>query len=203
MTKTTRLMAGLVLAASGGMGWPGEVEATNRLPGAGAIELLPSSCLRPCDALLAGRASAQTPGRFRFRDIETLVAMRLAVEGAATRLARPGCQELFADFADASGQRLSTKLVASGKSPADAFSLLRFLDDRTAPQCWGRRTLAFTETGSWFIRVCGEEFKHAFRRNRTATEIIVIHEFLHALGLRENPPASQTITERVNVRCGD
>lgn len=162
------------------------------------------ACAALVTALLAGRASAaQTPEFFRFRDIETLVAVRLAVEGATTRLARPGCQDLFADFADESGQRLSTKLVATEKRPADAFGSLRFLDDRGAPQCRGRGTLAFTQTGSWFIRVCGAQFRHAFQRNRTATEIIVIHEFLHALGLGEDPPTSQAITERVNVRCGD
>ena len=33
-------------------------------------------------------------------------------------------------------------------------------------------------------------------RNPTTTEIIVIHEFLHALGLGENPPTSQAITHR-------
>jgi hypothetical protein len=148
-------------------------------------------------------ASAQTPRLLRFRDKETLVAVRLAIEGAAVRLAHPGCQDLFADFADESGQVLATKLVAIRKSPADAFGLLRFHDDRGAPQCWGRRALAFTEAGSWLIRLCGEEFRRAFQRNRTATEIIVIHEFLHALGLGENPPTSQAITAQVSLRCGD
>ena len=31
----------------------------------------------------------------------------------------------------------------------------------------------------------------------------MIHEFLHTLGLGENPPTSQEITERVSNRCGD
>jgi len=152
---------------------------------------------------LEGHASAHPPRFFQFVDIETSVAVRLAVEGAATRLARPRCQDLFADFADESGKRLSTTLVATGKPPADAFASLRFLDDRGARQCRSSGTLAFTRTGSWFIRVCGEQFRQAFQRNPTATEIIVIHEFLHALGLGENPPTSEAITEQVNVRCGD
>ena len=37
---------------------------------------------------------------------------------------------------------------------------------------------------------------------RRAVEI-VLHEFLHTLGLGENPPTSRAITERVAVRCGD
>jgi hypothetical protein len=30
----------------------------------------------------------------------------------------------------------------------------------------------------------------------------VIHEVLHSLGLGENPPSSDHITERVRARCG-
>jgi hypothetical protein len=154
--------------------------------------------------LLTERASAQTRGIYGFQNIETRVAVRLAVEGAAARLARPDCQEIFADFEDQSGQRLSTKLMASGKRPLDAFGELRFLDTRGTPQCRKSGTLAaFTQTGSLSIRVCGDRFRHAFELNRTSTEIVLIHEFLHALGLGENPPTSQAITERVNVRCGD
>jgi hypothetical protein len=153
--------------------------------------------------LVAGSASAQTPGIYGFLDIETRLAVRLAVEGAAARLARPDCQEIFADFEDQSGQRLSTKLMASGKRPLDAFGELRFLDDRGARQCLRKGPVAFTRAGSSSIRVCTERFKHAFRSNHKSTEIILIHEFLHALGLGENPPTSHAITEQVNVRCGD
>jgi hypothetical protein len=52
------------------------------------------------------------------------------------------------------------------------------------------------------IRVCGNRFTWSFSQNSTATEIVVIHEFLHALGLGENPPTSAAITERVTLRCG-
>jgi hypothetical protein len=151
--------------------------------------------------LFAGRASAQTPDLLRFPEDETKFAVRLAVEGAATRLTRRSCQGVLADFTDASGERLSTKLVATGKSPADAFRSLLFADDRDAPQCRRGVTLAFTQTGSRFIHVCGRHFRNAFLLNRATTEIILIHEFLHALGLGENPPTSQEITERVTMRC--
>ena len=154
-------------------------------------------------ALLVGRASAQTPGIYGFLDIKTRFAVRLAVEGAAARLARPNCQEIFADFEDEFGQRLSTKLATSGKRPLDAFGELRFLDDRGARQCLRSGIVAFTEIGSSSIRVCAKRFRLAFQWNRRATEVAVIHEFLHALGLGENPPSSRAITERVRVRCGD
>ena len=150
--------------------------------------------------ILAGRASAQTPVLFGFVDITLRLAVRQAAEGAAVRLARPGCQEVLSDFTDQSGQSLSTKLKASGTSPSDALSLLRFFDDRWAPQC--RSAQMFTQTGSPLIRVCAGQFSEGFRRNQTMTEIIIIHELLHTLGLGENPPTSAAITEQVVVRCG-
>jgi len=152
--------------------------------------------------ILPGRAGAQTPGILGFMESDIRLAVRRAVEGAAARLARPGCQDLFADFTDEGGQRLSTTLAASGKSTTEALSVLRFFDDGAAPRCRAGTTLAFTQTGSRLIRVCGPQFREQFLQNRTTTEIIVIHEFLHSLGLGENPPSSQAITEQVVVRCG-
>ena len=72
----------------------------------------------------------------------------------------------------------------------------------TAPQCVGGATLAFTQVGSRVIRVCGRQFRDRFLGNRRTTEFIMIHEFLHTLGLGENPPTSQAITEQVKFRCG-
>ena len=157
-------------------------------------------------ALMTGYAHAQPPGIYGFRDIETRLAMQLAVEGAATRIARPGCQELFTDFNDGSGQRLSTRLTKSRKSPHEAFGSLQFFDARGAPECSSRnnaQVLAFAQTGASAILVCGDRFRRSFQRNPSWTEIVVIHEFLHALGLGENPPTSQAITAQVNIRCGD
>ena len=152
--------------------------------------------------ILASRVSADTPVFLGFLDTSTRLAVQRSVEGAATRLARPGCQDVFADFTDAAGQPLSITLVARGKSPAEAFGVLRFFDDRAAPQCLAGTTLAFTQVGSPLIRLCGLQFRNRFLENRTTTEIIVIHEFLHALGLGENPPTSEAITKQVAVRCG-
>ena len=153
--------------------------------------------------ILAGRADAQTPVLLGFMESDTRLAVRRAVEGAAARLARPGCQDLFSDFSDEGGQRLSTALAASGKSPTEALGALRFFDDGAAPQCRAGTTLAFTQIGSRLIRVCGPQFREQFLQNRSTTEIILIHEFLHALGLGENPPTSDAITKQVAVRCGD
>lgn len=156
-------------------------------------------------------ASAPSPGstttdarmaRSVFFEAETEVYMRRAIDGAAVRLSRPACQDVLADFTDASGEHLATTLAASGKNPAEAFALLRFYDDRDAPQCAGGSTLAFTEVGSGIVRVCGRRFKSRYLGNRAAAEILMIHEFLHTLGLEENPPTSQAITDQVELRCG-
>jgi hypothetical protein len=151
--------------------------------------------------IVAGRANAQTPVLLGFMESDIRVAVRRAVEGAAGRLARPGCQDLFADFTDEGGQRLSTTLAATGNSPTEALSVLRFFDDGAAPQCRAGRTLAFTQTGSRLIRVCGPQFRERFLQNRTTTEIVVIHELLHTLGLGENPPTSEVISQQVRARC--
>ena len=145
-------------------------------------------------------AHAQAPVLIGFDDGAARLAVRRAVEGAGTRLARPACRKVLSDFTDEAGQSLETKLLASGRSPAQALTLLRFFDDRTAPQCQADTIMAFTHPGSHVIRVCGREFRN---RNRAAAEIILIHEFLHTLGLGENPPTSQAITERVAARCSD
>ena len=152
--------------------------------------------------ILAGPASAQTPVLFGFVELDTQLAVRRAAEGAVARLARSSCQDVFGDFTDAVGQRLSITLVTRGKSPADAFGVLRFFDDGAAPQCRADTTLAFTQTGSPLIRICGLQFRYRFMQNRATTEIILIHEFLHTLGLGENPPTSDAITKQVAVRCG-
>jgi hypothetical protein len=151
---------------------------------------------------LTGEVSAQTPVVFGFLEGESHAYARRAVEGAAARLGRSGCQALFRDFSDVSGQPLSITLTARGKTPVEAFAQLRFVEDRDAPQCVGGATLAFTQIGSRVVRVCGRQFKDRFLGNRTTTEIIMIHEFLHTLGLGENPPTSQAITEQVALRCG-
>jgi len=151
--------------------------------------------------ILTGRASAETPILFPFVEGDTQFAVRRAAEGAADRLARHACQGLFDHFTNPSGQRLSTVLAAKGKSPAEAFGLLRFADESAAPQCRTGHTLAFTHVGSPLIRVCGLQFRDRFAWDRRTAEVILIHEFLHALGLGENPPTSSEITKQVAARC--
>jgi hypothetical protein len=135
-------------------------------------------------------------------DSDSRFAVQRAIKGAAARLARPSCQDVLSDFADASNHTLRTTLRVKGRSPTEAFAALRFVDSHAALQCTAGTTLAFAQTGSPLIHVCGRQFIEGFMQDRMTAEIIVIHEFLHSLGLGENPPSSQAITEQVVVRCG-
>jgi hypothetical protein len=136
-----------------------------------------------------------------FVDSGARLAMERAVAGAVSRLSTPRCQLLFDDFSDASGQALSTILLARNQGVAAWLAQLRFIDDSGALQCRQRRTLAFGEPGGHVIHVCGSRFRARFFKNQVSAEVIVIHELLHTLGLGENPPDSETITARVAERC--
>ena len=134
-----------------------------------------------------------------------LGAIEDIVEAAAARLALCSCQKVLSDFTDKGGVLLSTRLVASGRNPVEAFHVLRFVDGRLAPQCRTGNRLAFTFTESQVIYICSWQFRawSISPRNRIRTELIVIHEFLHTLGLGENPPTSLAITNRVAARCAN
>src|SRR5262245_22531978 len=86
-------------------------------------------------AVLADSTSADAVILLGFTDMKSRFALQLAVQGAAVRLARLGCQEVLNDFADQSGRPLGAKLAASGTSVADAFRALRFYDDARAWRC--------------------------------------------------------------------
>jgi hypothetical protein len=153
-------------------------------------------------AIIAAPPDAEAQVLLGFIDGNARLAVQGAVKGASGRLARPSCQKVLSDFTDQAGRDLETRLLASERSAAEAFAALRFVDSREAPQCSSGTTLAFTQVGSSAIHVCGRTFTEWSLQNRLAAEIIVIHEFLHTLGLGENPPASREITAQVAVRCG-
>src|SRR5262245_54324527 len=129
--------------------------------------------------------------------------MNRVVKAASARLARCSCQEVLFDFVDEQGVPLWNKLAAIGRNPVDAFTALRFANKPLAPQCRTDKRLAFTFPGSQVIYVCSLKLRNESIRNSVRTELILIHEFLHSLGLGENPPTSQSITRRVAVRCDE
>jgi len=122
-----------------------------------------------------------------------------ALEGAARRLALPGCQAVLDEFADALGRPLRGVLEASRVSAPEYLGGVLFYD--APPGLCRTGALAVTTPGSRAILVCGSRFARQMGKNPRHAEAILIHEALHSLGLGENPPSSDYVTERVRARC--
>ena len=121
-----------------------------------------------------------------------------AVEGAARRLRDPRCQEVLSDFTDARGRTLAAALAERGVTAADHLRTVWFLDGQGYPACDKRATHAFSVTGGRLVFVCPTLLKRPVGKY---DEILMIHEVLHSMGLGENPPTSEAITNQVAKRC--
>ena len=141
--------------------------------------------------------------RLSFMGLPRLRVAR-AIEGAKERLADPVCQQVLTDFHDGLGRTLLANLQDMNKRPLEFFDDLWFVDASEARPCQRRPALvAYTTPGSRVIYVCGSRFVHPiFRIDGPLVEFLIIHEFLHALGLGENPPKHEQITRQVAARCG-
>jgi hypothetical protein len=129
-------------------------------------------------------------------------AVSRAFDGARQRLARPECARIFSDFNDPAGRALQETLDARGLSGPEYLALIRFADGVGQDHCRQGRALALTTPGSRVVYVCGTAFVRAQVQAPERVEATIIHETLHTLGLRENPPTSEAITARVRARCG-
>jgi len=128
------------------------------------------------------------------------LAVQQTLAEAARRLDQPECQALLDEFANASGQPLRSVLQETRLSAAEYLDAIFFYD--APPGLCGTSALAVTIPGSHVVFVCGARFVAQTRRNSRYAEAVLIHEALHSLGLGENPPSSDSITERVRARCG-
>jgi hypothetical protein len=130
------------------------------------------------------------------------MAVRRAVEGASLRLEEPACQRILSDFSDAAGRPLEAALNQLGETPAGYLrGLVLFYDGSSQRRCATGNILGGTQPGSRVIFVCPVQFFETDRRDKLATEVFIIHETLHSLGLGENPPAPVEIDWRVMKRC--
>ena len=125
------------------------------------------------------------------------------LRGARARLAAPECQQVLSDFVDERGRTLTTVLRESGRTAQEHLDLLYLAEGNVTPQCLGGKRLAFTTPHSRVVFICEQLFEPYAKQNPTGAEILLIHEFLHTLGLGENPPSTNEITDRVASRCGD
>jgi len=139
-----------------------------------------------------------TTARLIRRDERFAVAR--AIHGAARQLASPECQVLLDEFTDTSGRPLRAAVEEQGLLP-DQYLARVFFYDAPESAC-GTSNLAVTAPGSRAVFVCGRRFIRQMKIDPQHAEAILIHEWLHTLGLGENPPSSDHITSRVRVRCG-
>jgi hypothetical protein len=130
---------------------------------------------------------------------------REAVERAAgrvrQRLRDPECRRVLSDFGTDQGRTLAQILEALGPSPDEYLEWVYFYDGFGVGRCMQKSVLATTEPGSRVVRICGPRFTELETREPLTAQAVVLHEVLHTLGLRENPPHSAHITQRVVERC--
>jgi hypothetical protein len=129
-------------------------------------------------------------------------SVRGAVQGAQKRLAREGCRRILDEFSDTDGRSLQHNLERLALTPGEYLDRLVFYDAFETGRCRLPAVLAMTTPGSRAVWVCGARFAAAHQRDRRLTEMVLIHEALHTLGLGENPPSTHQISERVFERCG-
>jgi hypothetical protein len=135
------------------------------------------------------------------RDAFTGDAARKTLRGASERLADLTCQSVFSDFRDERGLTLTERLAELGQTPQSYLRLVVFLDGGGSPQCSKRGVLAFTSRNSRVVYLCGRDFVRAVGRDPRETQVTIIHELLHSLGLGENPPSPSNISFKVLQRC--
>jgi len=158
-----------------------------------------------CSACLGAAERTQGPSLMNFASTASRFWVRLAVDGASTRLQEPECQRIFEDFRDRSGNLLSANLRAHGVTVREyVASWIWFVDGSAERGCApSYHRNAFTQPGSRVIYICGQRLVNAAAAIGSAErDISIIHEILHTLGLGENPPTSMQITKQVALRCG-
>ena len=130
--------------------------------------------------------------------------VRLAIEGALRRLDAPPCRGLLDELRDERGRPLALKLESVGLDARGYLASMYFEDGEDLQACHTDSiTVAFTRPGSRVVYICSRRFSDSFPRSSTAAEVSILHEFLHSLGLGENPPSPSAISRMVRDRCGD
>jgi hypothetical protein len=150
--------------------------------------------------LTLGAASARAQVGLRALPSFEAGRVEAARAGAMRRLALPACGAVLEEYKDAAGRPLTAKLAEFGV-PADQYlAMLPFLDGQSRPLCGRGQSELLTVRGVARVIVC-PSFLQTVDRERVTAEVYVIHEMLHTLGLGENPPTSQQITQRVKHQC--
>jgi hypothetical protein len=153
---------------------------------------------------VAARAPAEAPlpsFRVYISDARVGIAAVQALHLAAARLARPNCLEILREFTDVTGKPLVDRLAAMRVSAEAYLRLMVVVDGSRLRPCLGTVALAFTVPGSRVVYLCGASFATKLQDSPTEATLTIIHELLHSLGLGENPPSTEAISQRVRQRC--
>ena len=160
------------------------------------LSLLAVLFLGPAPASAQERLDPSAPRSF------AAYRLSLAVQDAESRLESSACREVFGDFRDPSGRTMQDLLDEIGRTLSEHLGLLVFLEGEGNERCGVPQIMALTQPGSRAIFICSRQFLKAQRKDPRIGAAVIIHEELHSLGLRENPPSSEEITARVIARCG-
>lgn len=126
--------------------------------------------------------------------------VRRALDLALATLASPGCAQVYGDFELPRGGTPQGELDRMGIGPKEFLETLVFTDGGREPACrMGQAALAM-KPGTRLVFVC-PRFAAFQIANARMSASVIIHESLHALGLGENPPSGNEITQRVERRC--
>jgi hypothetical protein len=129
-------------------------------------------------------------------------AVSKAVQGATLKLQEQQCNQIFSDFRDGEGRTLQQNLQARGETGQSFLLWLIFYNGDSEGVCRESHTMAATNPGARIIHICPNQFILARFATPGYAAALIIHEELHALGLKENPPSSREITVGVISRCG-
>ncbi|KAA0256103.1 MAG: hypothetical protein EDX89_03300 [Acidobacteria bacterium] len=153
--------------------------------------------------LAAGAARASDPEEPGYVAPKLGPSFRTTVERAARRLDGAPCSSVLTEFVDGrTGRPLVESLRETGMTAGAFLSSLYFLDGTGTPLCRQVGVLAHTLPGGRAVLVCREQFLTLERRDERSAARVLLHEALHALGLKENPPSPWEIDQKVVDRCG-
>lgn len=145
-------------------------------------------------------ATAGEASNVRLNDCRERFAVAKALRAASRRLDEPGCRSLLDELHDESGRPLRDNLTPLGLTMSDFAGSVFFYD--APPGACRPAILALARPGCRVVLVCGALFVRQMKRDSRHAEAVLIHELLHALGLGEDPPASERITQQIRERCG-
>jgi hypothetical protein len=126
--------------------------------------------------------------------------VRLAVHGAAGRLADPACAAVLGDFRDRAGLPLRAHLDALRLDAPSYARRVFFYDGSSDAPCRRPGVYAFTAPGSRIVRAC-PALGWLAGTDPERAQAVVIHEVLHTLGLPDDHPSSEQVTAAVERRC--